>query len=151
MHSSPHQEASSLQNNTGHATETGLLMHSASPSGLQEEAAFWFGTPSKQTLQITKPSLWQRKKLHRQLRTMTQAVKQRSSEEVSLLAVETCLPEAPPAWCRGRNHPTILLHLRLDEFPRVSRADRWESLLPEAPLCPPSFSIPIRARHLSSP
>lgn len=76
MHSSPHQEASSLQN-VGHTTETRLPMHSANPSCLAEEAAYWFGTPSKQTLQITKPSQWQRKRLHRQMRTMTQVVKQK--------------------------------------------------------------------------
>jgi len=56
-----------LRNNMDHGAETGLPMCSASLSCLGEEAAYWFGAPSKQTLQIIKPSQWQRKRLHRQM------------------------------------------------------------------------------------
>lgn len=79
MHSSPRQEASSLQNNTGHGSETGLPMH-CQPLLLGEEAAYFFGAPSKQTLQVTKLPQWQRKRL-----TDKGAVKQSSSGAISPL------------------------------------------------------------------
>lgn len=44
-------------------------------------------------------------RLHGHLRTTTQAVKQRSSGAISLLAMETFWFRAPSGWCRGRNHP----------------------------------------------
>lgn len=61
------------------------------------------------------------------------------------------LSETPPVTCRDRNHPTFLPHLSSDEFPCLSRTDRWNSLLPEAPLCPSSFNFPLMSRHSISP
>lgn len=75
-----------MQNNMGHATETGLPVRSANTSRLGEEAVYWFGTPSKQTLQVTKPSQWQRKIARTDENWFTQVVKQSSSGATSLLA-----------------------------------------------------------------
>lgn len=78
MHSSPHQEASGLQNNMGHGSETGLPMH-CQPLPLGEGAAYFFGAPSKQTFQVTKSAQWQKRL------TDMGAVKQSSSGAISPL------------------------------------------------------------------